>query len=126
MDLSQWPIFSLLNEEFRQAVQWACVFGTSGNEAILILRGDEVHALGTNSNCCLGLGTSSSGLHPRRVETLCGIGDCGYHITFHYLHSCFCNQILFGLHMAVGHTSLLSPRVERCTVGATMLTVSWG
>lgn len=75
MDLSQWPIFSLLAVEFRQAVHWASVFGSAGNEAVVVLHGDEVHALGSNSNCCLGLGDSSSGLQPRRVDQLCGKGE---------------------------------------------------
>ena len=74
MDLSQWPIFSLLEAEFRKRVHWACVFGSAGNEAIIVLRGNEVHALGSNSNCCLGLGDSTNGLHPRRVDSLCGKG----------------------------------------------------
>lgn len=73
-ELSHWPIFSLLGKEFRQSLRYACVFGASGNEAIAVLKNDEVHALGSNSNCCLGLGTSSSSLHPRRVDPLCGKG----------------------------------------------------
>ena len=74
MDLSQWPIFSLLEAEFRKRVHWACVFGSAGNEAIIVLRENEVHALGSNSSCCLGLGDSSNGLQPRRVDPLCGKG----------------------------------------------------
>ena len=56
LDLDKWPIFSLLEPEFLAKVRLACVFGSSGNEAILITRDDDVYALGSNCSGCLGLG----------------------------------------------------------------------
>ena len=72
--LFQWPIFSLVQEELRREIKWACVFGPSGSEAVLLTHGDELYALGSNANCCLGLGHSQAGLHPRKVEAVSGKG----------------------------------------------------
>lgn len=72
--LSKWPIFSLVQEELRREIKWACVFGPSGSEAVLLTRRDELYALGSNTNCCLGLGHSQAGLHPRKVEAVSGKG----------------------------------------------------
>lgn len=70
-ELERWPIFSLLNEEFLVAVRIACVFGNSGNEAIVVTKDDDVFALGSNGSSCLGVGDAQSCLHPRKVEALC-------------------------------------------------------
>ena len=72
--LCQWPIFSLVQEEMRREIKWACVFGPSGSEAVLLTRQDELYALGSNASCCLGLGHSQAGLHPRKVEAASGKG----------------------------------------------------
>lgn len=42
VDVSKWPMFSLLNAEELAAIRQACVFGTSANEAIYITHGNEV------------------------------------------------------------------------------------
>ena len=67
-------MFSLLSEEFLASVRLACVFGASGNEAVVVDREGEVFALGSNNNGCLGVGDSWSSLQPRRVESLCKKG----------------------------------------------------
>ena len=72
--LSQWPLFSLLSVDFLRGVKIVCVFGSAGNEAILVTHEDEVFALGSNCSSCLGLGDSKSSLQPRKVESLCKQG----------------------------------------------------
>ena len=72
--LSWWPIFSLLDASFLKKVKMACVFGSTGNEALVVTQGDEVYALGSNSSSCLGLGDLKSSFQPRKVDTLCKQG----------------------------------------------------
>ena len=71
-ELSKWRILALIKEEFlHHHVNWITVFGPSGSEALLVTHRGEVFALGTNGNCCLGLGvTSPAGFHPKKVEKL--------------------------------------------------------
>ena len=71
LKLDKWPIFSLLDQDFLHALRFASVFGTAGNEAILVTADDDVFALGSNCNGCLGVGDSQSSLEPRKVEALC-------------------------------------------------------
>ncbi len=59
LDTDKWPIFSLLDGEFLSSVRIACVFGSSGNEAVLVTKDDDVFALGSNCSGCLGLGAAS-------------------------------------------------------------------
>lgn len=70
-ELDRWPIFSLLDEEFLASLRIACVFGSAGNEALVVTRDDDVYALGSNGSSCLGVGDAQSCLHPRKVEALC-------------------------------------------------------
>jgi len=56
LDIDKWPIFSLLEVDFLCNIRYACVFGNSGNEAIIITKDDDVFAIGSNSSGCLGLG----------------------------------------------------------------------
>ena len=56
LDLDKWPIFSLLTYDFQLSVRQACVFGSSGNEAIIITKDDDIFSLGSNCSGCLGLG----------------------------------------------------------------------
>lgn len=70
-ELERWPIFSLLDEEFLASLRIACVFGSAGNEALVVTRDDDVYALGSNGSSCLGVGDAQSCLHPRKVEELC-------------------------------------------------------
>lgn len=74
MALDQWPIFSLLDPAFFQGIKLAAVYGTAGNEALIVTREDEVYALGSNFNGCLGVGDSNSTLLPRKVSQLCKKG----------------------------------------------------
>ena len=56
LDTDKWPIFSLLEPDFLASIRTACVFGSSGNEAIIMTKDDDVYALGSNCSGCLGLG----------------------------------------------------------------------
>lgn len=42
VDVSKWPLFSLLSSEVRATVRQACVFGTSANEAIYVTQENDV------------------------------------------------------------------------------------
>ena len=78
MALDQWPIFSLLDPAFFQGIKLAAVYGTAGNEALIVTREDEVYALGSNFNGCLGVGDSNSTLLPCKVSQLCKKGMCRF------------------------------------------------
>ena len=56
LDVDKWPMFSLLEPDFVSLIRLVCVFGTAGNEAIIISRDDDVYAMGSNCSGCLGLG----------------------------------------------------------------------
>lgn len=73
-DIDKWLIFSILSREFLTNIKIACVFGSSGNEALIVTKHDEVYALGSNTSGCLGLGDSHGSLEPRKVESLCRKG----------------------------------------------------
>ncbi|XP_013780686.1 RCC1 and BTB domain-containing protein 1-like [Limulus polyphemus] len=79
-DIDKWLIFSTLAPETVSNVKLACVFGSSGNEAIIVTKDDEVFALGSNCSGCLGLGDSHGSLEPKKVVSLCkkGIKDFAY------------------------------------------------
>lgn len=42
VDVTKWPIFSLMGPQELASIQKACVFGSSANEAIYITNDDEV------------------------------------------------------------------------------------
>ncbi|XP_046991008.1 RCC1 and BTB domain-containing protein 1-like isoform X1 [Schistocerca americana] len=71
MDLRKWAIFSLLEPRFVSKIKIACVFGNSGNEALIVTEDDNVYALGSNSAGCLGLECHDSTLFPKKVKALC-------------------------------------------------------
>lgn len=56
LDVTKWPIFSLLDPNEAKKIAKICVFGSSGNEAIYITDSDDVYAIGSNCSGCLGLG----------------------------------------------------------------------
>lgn len=72
VNVDKWTVFSLLEQEFLERVKLACVFGSSGNEALILTDDDQVFAIGSNCSGCLGVGDTVSGLEPRRVDILCG------------------------------------------------------
>ncbi|UYV76445.1 RCBTB1 [Cordylochernes scorpioides] len=72
--IEKWLVFSILDPVFVANIKLACVFGSSGNEAIIVTKDDEVFALGSNSSGCLGLGDAHGSLEPRKVEVLCKRG----------------------------------------------------
>lgn len=51
VDLTKWPLFSLMSPQELSTIRKACVFGTSANEAIYITGDDEVR--GTLALSCL-------------------------------------------------------------------------
>lgn len=71
LEICKWPIFSLLEPDFLSNIRYVCVFGNSGNEAMIVTKDDDVFAIGSNCSGCLGLGDVLSCLEPRRVEQLC-------------------------------------------------------
>ncbi|KAM4560343.1 RCC1 and BTB domain-containing protein 1 isoform 2-T2 [Odontesthes bonariensis] len=72
VDVSKWPLFSLLSSEQQATVRQACVFGTSANEAIYITHGNEIFVLGLNCSGCLGTGDSVSIIVPKKLDFLHG------------------------------------------------------
>lgn len=69
-DVAKWHVFGLLDATTLANIKLACVFGSSGNEAIYVTRDDEVFAMGSNVNGCLGVGDVQSSLIPRKIECL--------------------------------------------------------
>jgi len=59
LDVTKWPIFSLLDTDDLVKIAKICVFGSSGNEAIYVTETDDVYAIGSNCSGCLGLGMGS-------------------------------------------------------------------
>lgn len=49
VDVSKWPLFSLLSTEELATIRQACVFGTSANEAIYITHSNEVRSASSES-----------------------------------------------------------------------------
>ncbi|KAG2457171.1 RCBT1 protein, partial [Polypterus senegalus] len=72
VDVQKWPLFTVLNSQEISLIRQACVFGTSGNEAIYITHNDEVYALGLNCSNCLGTGDNQSTIVPKKLDVLCG------------------------------------------------------
>ena len=68
--IDKWLIFSLLREPLISNIRIACVFGCSGNEAIVVTKDDEVLSFGSNCSLCLGLGETVGSLEPRRIDVL--------------------------------------------------------
>ncbi|KAM4700204.1 RCC1 and BTB domain-containing protein 1 [Discoglossus pictus] len=72
VDFGKWPLFTLLSPQEISSIRQACVFGTSGNEAIYSTHNNEVFAFGLNCSNCLGTGDNQSTIVPKRLEALCG------------------------------------------------------
>uniref|UniRef100_A0A665UZ49 BTB domain-containing protein n=1 Tax=Echeneis naucrates TaxID=173247 RepID=A0A665UZ49_ECHNA len=72
VDVTKWPIFSLMGPQELSVIKKACVFGTSANEAIYITNDDEVYVLGLNCSNCLGTGDSQSTIVPKKLDFLSG------------------------------------------------------
>ncbi|MED6263262.1 RCC1 and BTB domain-containing protein 1 [Characodon lateralis] len=72
VDVTKWPLFSLLSSEERAAVRQACVYGTSANEVIYTTHGNELYAFGLNCSGCLGTGDSVSTIVPKKLDFLQG------------------------------------------------------
>ncbi|XP_030635910.1 RCC1 and BTB domain-containing protein 1 isoform X1 [Chanos chanos] len=72
LDVSKWPLFSLMGAQEIASIRQACVFGTSANEAIYITHDDEVFVFGLNCSNCLGTGDSQSTIVPKKLDCLTG------------------------------------------------------
>ncbi|XP_056457919.1 RCC1 and BTB domain-containing protein 1 isoform X1 [Gadus chalcogrammus] len=72
VDVSKWPLFSLLSAKETAAVRQACVFGNSANEALYVTHSNEFAVIGLNCSNCLGTGDSLSTIAPRALDALRG------------------------------------------------------
>uniref|UniRef100_A0A8C2J4L7 Regulator of chromosome condensation (RCC1) and BTB (POZ) domain containing protein 1 n=2 Tax=Cyprinus carpio TaxID=7962 RepID=A0A8C2J4L7_CYPCA len=72
VDVSKWPLFTLLSAQELASIRQACIFGASANEAIYITHDDEVYVLGLNCSNCLGTGDSQSTIVPKKLDCLTG------------------------------------------------------
>ncbi|KAJ8350346.1 hypothetical protein SKAU_G00254760 [Synaphobranchus kaupii] len=72
VDVSKWPLFTLLGAQDIASIRQACIFGTSANEAIYITHDDEVFVFGLNCSNCLGTGDNQSTIKPRKLDILSG------------------------------------------------------
>ncbi|XP_077584598.1 RCC1 and BTB domain-containing protein 1-like isoform X1 [Stigmatopora nigra] len=72
VDVSKWPLFSLMPPQDLACIWKACVFGASANEAIYINRDHEVFVLGLNCSNCLCTGDNQSTIVPKKLDFLSG------------------------------------------------------
>ncbi|XP_061925741.1 RCC1 and BTB domain-containing protein 1 isoform X2 [Entelurus aequoreus] len=72
VDVTKWPLFSLMAPQELTSVWKAFVFGASANEAIYITRDDEVYVFGLNCSNCLGTGDCKSTIVPKKLDFLSG------------------------------------------------------
>ncbi|XP_018048391.1 PREDICTED: RCC1 and BTB domain-containing protein 1-like isoform X1 [Atta colombica] len=70
--LCSWPIFNSLESKFVSQIHMVFVYGTLGNEALIVTKDKMVYGLGKNVNDCLGIGNKNATLKPQKVEALCG------------------------------------------------------
>ncbi|VDK51388.1 unnamed protein product [Anisakis simplex] len=112
-DIKRWTLLSLLSTEFIDSLQSAIVFGSSGSEAILITKEDEVFAIGTNSCSCLGTNRSQATLEPSRIDTLSGRGvvSLAFGSGPHVLALCQNGEVFSWGHNAFGQLGIGSTTV---------------
>ncbi|KAL6101054.1 rcbtb1 [Pungitius sinensis] len=72
VDVTKWPVFSLMGNQELSTIRKASVFGMSANEAIYITKDDEVYVFGLNCSNCLGTGDSQSSIVPKKLDFLSG------------------------------------------------------
>ncbi|XP_040057151.2 RCC1 and BTB domain-containing protein 1 [Gasterosteus aculeatus] len=72
VDVTKWPVFSLMGNQELATIQKASVFGMSANEAIYVTKDDEVYVFGLNCSNCLGTGDSQSSIVPKKLDFLSG------------------------------------------------------
>ncbi|KYQ51913.1 RCC1 and BTB domain-containing protein 1 [Trachymyrmex zeteki] len=91
--LCSWPIFNSLESQFLSQIHMVLVYGTLGNEALIVTKDKMVYGLGNNVNGCLGIGDEDATLDPKKVEDLCGkdIKTFAYGIGPH-IYSWGCND----------------------------------
>lgn len=70
LDVGKWCVFHMADDSILQLAKIVCVFGQSGNEAIILTKDDDVYVLGANVNACLALSSGTSTLHLKKVEKL--------------------------------------------------------
>nr|XP_040057147.1 RCC1 and BTB domain-containing protein 1-like [Gasterosteus aculeatus aculeatus]XP_040057148.1 RCC1 and BTB domain-containing protein 1-like [Gasterosteus aculeatus aculeatus]XP_040057149.1 RCC1 and BTB domain-containing protein 1-like [Gasterosteus aculeatus aculeatus]XP_040057151.1 RCC1 and BTB domain-containing protein 1-like [Gasterosteus aculeatus aculeatus]XP_040057152.1 RCC1 and BTB domain-containing protein 1-like [Gasterosteus aculeatus aculeatus]XP_040057153.1 RCC1 and BTB domain- len=72
VDVTKWPVFSLMGNQELATIRKASVFGMSANEAIYVTKDDEVYVFGLNCSNCLGTGDSQSSIVPKKLDFLSG------------------------------------------------------
>ncbi|XP_034417637.1 RCC1 and BTB domain-containing protein 1-like isoform X3 [Cyclopterus lumpus] len=72
VDVTKWPVFSLMGTRQLSTIRKASVFGTSANEAIYVTKDDEVYVFGLNCSNCLGTGDSQSSIVAKKLDFLSG------------------------------------------------------
>nr|XP_061799862.1 RCC1 and BTB domain-containing protein 1-like isoform X1 [Nerophis lumbriciformis] len=72
VDVTKWPLFSLMAPQELACIWKACVFGAAANEAIYITSDDEVYVFGLNCSNCLGTGDNQSTIVPKKLDFLSG------------------------------------------------------
>lgn len=76
-------MLSLLEPEFQSQIRQICIFGSAGNEAILVMKDDDVYAMGSNCSSCLGLGEENFIF----IITDCGVANLKLNL------ACVLNQL---------------------------------
>ena len=69
--LMNWPILNMLTPGFISNIRMVVVHGSSGKEALMVMRDGMVYALGSNRDGCSGTGDTHSSLTPIKVNALC-------------------------------------------------------
>ncbi|KAF7644665.1 hypothetical protein LDENG_00218050 [Lucifuga dentata] len=72
MDLSKWPLFSLVSPQELVKIRQACNFGNSANKAIYITHDNEMFVFGVNCSSCLDTGDSLRNIVPKKLDFLQG------------------------------------------------------
>ncbi|KAK7604749.1 hypothetical protein V9T40_005935 [Parthenolecanium corni] len=116
MELNDWSILKPLMQYFLKTVRSALVFGSEGNEALLITQDDHVYGIGTNKSGCLGFGDETPRTTPTEILSLSGKGVKGNNNNSHWEFH------LLSLGFAVGGTrNSSSPSGDNTCVSSTFV-----
>ncbi|XP_076757246.1 uncharacterized protein LOC143427199 [Xylocopa sonorina] len=114
--LKNWSIFTLLNPKFIPEIHMAVVFGSLGNEALIVTKDDMVYAIGSNKCGCLGIGDTQSTSELEQVTALCkkGVKTIAYGTCPHVLALTESGEVYSWGHN--GHSELGNGSTEPCLV----------
>ncbi|XP_053998303.1 RCC1 and BTB domain-containing protein 1-like isoform X1 [Hylaeus anthracinus] len=70
MSLQNWPVFSFLEPKFISKIHMVIVYGSLGNEALIVTKDKMVYGVGKNACGCLGTGDHDGTLCPKKVDAL--------------------------------------------------------